>query len=335
MKLSIVIPVYNVEQYLRECLDSCLEQDIDSSEYEIITVNDGSTDDSLAILEEYAQKYNNIILVNQENLSASVARNKGIELAKGEYIWFVDSDDKIEKNCLSKVVDGHTEDIVMFGGYYQYNEQKISPVLIHETYLKNILLDTTSFEKDVVSILPLTPWMYLFKRNFLLENQLRYVPGIYFEDVIFTPHCVCLAQQSIEFLTGIFYYYRFNPLSMTNHITKKKSFSFYYIAKEIRKIQSQNFNNQKGWYFFFQKYVEMGLMFLFTTSIKLPSNERKEAYALIKEDKEMQQAILGMNKIGPSIKLTLLNHAEWMLPIYIHLEEKLILPVKRYFHKPK
>ena len=93
VKLSIIIPVYNTEEYLPRCLNSCLEQDLLANEYEIIAINDGSSDNSLQILNAYALKYPNIRVINQENRGLGATRNRGLNLAIGEYIWFVDSDD--------------------------------------------------------------------------------------------------------------------------------------------------------------------------------------------------------------------------------------------------
>lgn len=100
MFLSFVVPVYNTEKYLPECLDSLLEQDIPKEEYEIICVNDGSTDNSLEILHAYQEKFPNIVVIDKENSGVAMARNAGMDAAKGDYIWFVDSDDFIQMNIL-------------------------------------------------------------------------------------------------------------------------------------------------------------------------------------------------------------------------------------------
>lgn len=99
-KLSIIVPIYNVEQYLRKCIDSLLNQDIPSSEYEIILVDDGGHDMCPQICDSYAETHKNIQVVHRENGGLSAARNSGIEVAQGEYIMFVDSDDYIEPNVL-------------------------------------------------------------------------------------------------------------------------------------------------------------------------------------------------------------------------------------------
>ena len=105
MKLSIIVPMYNVELYIEKCLLSCLNQDLPASDYEIIVVNDGSPDSSLAIAERIASLYDNLTIVSQKNAGLSAARNKALSLAKGKYVWFVDSDDRIQENCLRYILD--------------------------------------------------------------------------------------------------------------------------------------------------------------------------------------------------------------------------------------
>ena len=109
--LTIVIPVYNVEKYIEKCLLSCVHQDIPSDSYEIIVVNDGTKDNSLRIAESIATTHSNISIVSQQNKGLSAARNTGLKLAKGNYIWFIDSDDWIEDNCLSSICQRLAQDI--------------------------------------------------------------------------------------------------------------------------------------------------------------------------------------------------------------------------------
>ena len=102
MKLSFIVPIYNVEKYLDRCIDSLVNQDISKEIYEIICIDDASIDNSRYIIEQYKIQYSNIILIShKENKGLSATRNTGINLAKGKYIWFIDSDDFIEYNCLS------------------------------------------------------------------------------------------------------------------------------------------------------------------------------------------------------------------------------------------
>ena len=122
-KISIIIPVYNVEKYLRECLNSVVNQTM--RDIEIICVNDGSTDGSLDILKEYAKKDDRIIVINQTNGFVESARNNGLKIAKGEYIQFVDSDDYLELNACEtayKYALLYNADVVVFG-YKNFPEQ--------------------------------------------------------------------------------------------------------------------------------------------------------------------------------------------------------------------
>ena len=100
MFLSMIIPIYNAGKYLAECLDSCTQQNISPDDYEIICVNDGSTDDSPAILNAYASRFRQIKVITQSNAGVSAARNAGMDNAAGDYIWFIDADDIIVPNCL-------------------------------------------------------------------------------------------------------------------------------------------------------------------------------------------------------------------------------------------
>lgn len=101
--ISIIIPVYNVEKYLSDCLNSVLMQDLSSDEYEIVCVNDGSTDLSQSILDTYARMHQNIVVIQKENRGVSSARNVGLKNARGKYVWFIDSDDCIVTDCLQGI----------------------------------------------------------------------------------------------------------------------------------------------------------------------------------------------------------------------------------------
>ena len=115
MKFSIIIPVYNVEQYLRDCLDSVLNQTF--SDWEAICVNDGSTDESSVILDEYAAKDSRFKMISQNNAGTAAARNTGLKVANGDYIFFLDSDDWIEDYALQILADSvNDEDVLCFSG---------------------------------------------------------------------------------------------------------------------------------------------------------------------------------------------------------------------------
>lgn len=106
--LSIIVPVYNIENYITRCIESLLNQEFSPNEYEIILINDGSTDNSGQICQHYTILYNNIILINQINQGVSAARNLGLEMARGKFICFVDGDDYLISNGLSIVFNSYT-----------------------------------------------------------------------------------------------------------------------------------------------------------------------------------------------------------------------------------
>ena len=117
MKLSVVVPLYNKEKYIDRCLKSLLAQEVSSADYEIIIVDDGSTDSSQSIAQEYAEKHLNIQLFCQQNQGAGAARNKGLELANGDYIYFLDADDYIASNVLKyllEICEDHELEILGF-----------------------------------------------------------------------------------------------------------------------------------------------------------------------------------------------------------------------------
>jgi glycosyltransferase involved in cell wall biosynthesis len=126
VKVSVVIPVYNVEDFLEECLDSVVNQTL--RDIEIICVNDGSPDDSLRILEEYARRDNRITVINQDNAGHAVASNRGIDLAKGEYLYLMDSDDMLKTTALEELyiyAKDKSADFVLFqSNNYSQDENK-------------------------------------------------------------------------------------------------------------------------------------------------------------------------------------------------------------------
>lgn len=187
MFLSFIVSVYNTEKYLDECLESLLNQDIPAEDYEIICINDGSTDRSLEILHRYAAEFPNIRIIDKENGGVSLARNTGLEAATGDYVWMVDSDDFIAGRILSGLkltASEETPDIIDFGAYTFHD---VLSEAEKESYSKNEL-PAVSFANHVYIT------RSLFSRKFLLHNKIRFDPAIvYSEDSLFK--CECLMNQ--------------------------------------------------------------------------------------------------------------------------------------------
>lgn len=195
LRLSIIVPVYNVEQYIKKCLISCLDQDLDKSEYEIIVVDDGSKDKSAEIVKDIAQNTSNIILIHQKNGGLSSARNTGLAMAKGEYVWFVDSDDWIKSNCLkylTNTVCKNDLDVLCFGVDYYHTPTHIDSSMSPTTQ-DGVVMSGEDFITKV-HMIP-AAWVALYRRKFLICNNLRFLEGILHEDQEFTPRAYCLAHR--------------------------------------------------------------------------------------------------------------------------------------------
>lgn len=185
-QISIIIPVYNVEQYLRKCLDSILNQTF--QDYEVICVNDGSTDNSLGILNDYASNDKRFIIISKDNEGVSVARNIGIEKAQGKYIQFVDGDDWLEPECLeltyNKIKDSDLDII-----YYCHNNFKDGKKLFDNIDEANKFFVDNENKSFIVMIW--TCWNKLISRDFLQKNNIRFPKNIHYaEDGIFNLMCL-------------------------------------------------------------------------------------------------------------------------------------------------
>lgn len=211
IKVSIVIPVYNVEKYLRQCLDSVVNQTL--KDIEIICINDGSTDGSLEILKEYEKKDSRIRLINKENEGISAARNQGMELAQGEYISFIDSDDWIDENYLEALYtaakkyysDIACSSIIRVTGKKQ--RKKI-------TYKKEEF-STDADKKNELANAPKDSyvWNKIYKREPLLKSGVKFPVGRVYEDVIWSIKAIYYLNGVVT-VPGAIYYYRKNPTSI-------------------------------------------------------------------------------------------------------------------------
>ena len=203
MKLSIIIPVYNVEQYLSECLDSVLDQDISSKDYEIIIVNDGSTDGSLKIIQNYAKIHDCIKIIDKINGGVGSARNCGMDAANGKYIYFLDPDDYLLSNSLKKLVDTsthHNLDVLTFVSEFFYNSSSKTKVISDELSLeasteKSISLISTGEDYLENEYYRGEVWGFLINREFLKNSGIRFIEGRWMEDAIFSLELFLKAQR--------------------------------------------------------------------------------------------------------------------------------------------
>ena len=221
-KVSVIVPVYNVEKYLSDCLDSLIKQTL--KDIEIICVDDGSTDNSHKILLEYARKDDRILVLQQENSKQGTARNKGLEIAKGEYIGFVDSDDWVDEDFYEKLYIAAIE---------KDSDIATSSILKHKKQRKRYNVEylatlraTTTNSKFRLCEDNKKRFFYtvnkIYKKDFLSKNNILFDENCYFEDVMFATKAIYFANEIVS-VPNIKYHYICNPNStLKSHKEKEK-----------------------------------------------------------------------------------------------------------------
>lgn len=214
-KISVIVPVYNVSQYLRKCIDSILEQDYKN--FEIILINDGSTDDSEKICDEYAEKYTNINVYHQKNRGLSSARNYGMSKATGKYLAFVDSDDFVMKDFLSSMhsnLKNNNVDISCCGSYCYFNENKITNpnyININSKYSK----DEAQKYLNIIGYFNCGAWNKLYKRE--VFEGIIFPEGKKSEDMYIMHKLINNATNGLYYSSEPKYFYRQREGSITNN----------------------------------------------------------------------------------------------------------------------
>lgn len=224
MMLSVVVPIYNVENYLRKCVDSLLNQDLACSDYEIILVDDGSTDGSGTIADEYAAAFGHIRAIHQANAGLSGARNTGIRTARGEYVQFVDSDDYLEPNVLGallKKMESERLDVLRFN--YQNVDEHYSvfePYKEHKPFVdyRDNVTDGPDFLMARLGY-GCYAWQFMMRADAL--RGCLFTEGIYFEDTDWTPRLLAGARRVTSVDTMV-YNYLMREGSITQSVSDRK-----------------------------------------------------------------------------------------------------------------
>ncbi len=280
-KVSVIIPVYNVEKYLNRCIDSVLKQTM--QDFEIILINDGSTDKSGEICDDYARIDERITVIHKRNARVAAARNDGIKVAQGKYVIFIDSDDWIEPQMLQEMVYKAEElklDLIMCDYKKRskhYEEERSQPIrggffskedIQKELYKCLVMFEHIEFPPTISN------WVCLFRLEFLIENNLCYDEDIHYcEDSILGSKVIYHANN-FYYLKGHYYYnYFYNPTSTTNTFNEKKWSSYLKINDRLQDY----FGNAKD--FDFTRQIKINMLY-FTLNelgqIKY-SNQDKEA----------------------------------------------------------
>ena len=238
--ISVIIPVYNVEEYLNQCVESVLAQTYKN--YEIILVDDGSVDASPKICDEYAKQFENISVFHKENGGASSARNVGIKNASGKYIFFLDSDDWIENNTFELLINSAVSekaDLVFCEAQAvddNGNEFSSNNYGYDSEYPTQNAFDTMQqmIEKKEFHV---AIWMLLLERDIFINNNLEFCEGIMYEDMIISYQFYCLAELAAH-VNKKLYYRRYHPNSvMTSAKTERNYYSAATVYREVAKFR--------------------------------------------------------------------------------------------------
>lgn len=214
--ITVIIPVYNSEKYISRCIESILNQTYKN--YNMIIIDDGSKDNSRKIIEEYKNKYDNITAIYQENMGVSKTRNNAIKMVTTKYIMFIDNDDFIDKDYIQKHIDVAEKencDIVL-SGYRRITEKN--------KIIKKLSLKNEEWSKFMI----FAPWAKIYRTDFLINNNIEFLPNNIGEDVYFNIQAVLLTKK-IKIIDYIGYNWFYNTKSVSNTI-----------QKDIRNIQVYN-----------------------------------------------------------------------------------------------
>jgi glycosyltransferase involved in cell wall biosynthesis len=279
MDLSIIVPVYNVEDYIRPCIESIFKQGLNDDDFEVIIVNDGTEDNSIGVIQDIINEHNNVTVINQENQGLSVARNNGIALAKGEYILMLDSDDLLIENRLPILLDKALEtkvDLVVadylgmtneeIDNFRQVDQQEFK--FQEKTGEQLFLEDLNPYQCGV--------WRTLYRRAFLHDNNLHFISGIYYEDFPFTYECYLKAHQCIKMPYFLYIYRvsRFGSITASFSTQKAKSYCTA-IAKTWQLTQIKDLSQNTRYKLEEDIYVLYKVMIYNTLHCIKSSSERK------------------------------------------------------------
>lgn len=267
VKVSIIVPIYNVENYLEKCLDSLTGQSL--NDIEILAVNDGSTDGSLKILENYASKDSRIVVLDKENGGLSDARNYAFPYIHGEYVGFIDSDDYVDPKMYEVMYSRAIEtssDIVECNLHHTYDDYEDTEIGRHIHDKKELIMNGRS-----------VVWNKIYKTSWLLETGVRFPKGLIYEDVNFYCKIVPFLNK-IEYVEEPFVHYVQRGTSINNFQTLK-TMQIFDILDDIHK-----FYEEKG---FMDEYEE-ALEFLYTRILLCSSLSRMSR---IKDPSDRKKAI--------------------------------------------
>jgi len=294
IKISVIIPVYKVEDYLHKCVDSVLNQNFKA--IEVILVDDGSPDNCPEICDEYASKDNRVKVIHKKNGGSSDARNQGIKAATGDYMLFLDSDDFWEgTNALDnlvKTINNNNADVTLYGtkdinlvqntanitrGFYN-----IAALQKNKEAAVKSLFETGQF--------PGSAWVVAIKRSFVIENELFFITGIKAEDIDWLVH-VFVKAQTFDAINDAFYMYIKNrPGSITNTSDAKSAKDILYSVSKWRTLLEKNLSLSNRYLLSYLAYQYVTSYIVFS---KVSKSDKELLFPLIKNEQSILKYAMG------------------------------------------
>jgi glycosyltransferase involved in cell wall biosynthesis len=270
-QLSIIIPVYNSEKYLNQCINSCIDQNISYDDYEIIIVNDGSSDHSAIIINDFKDKFNNIKYLHRSNMGAGASRNIGLEFALGKYVWFIDSDDWIEPNCLRNILDVLEKD-ELDALQISFNQVKndIKTPCLEKYLITTSVLDPISYiEKNLFLG---SSWSTIFLRSLTVNHHIR------FKDKL------VLAEDQLFLLETFYFSSRIKRISTCIYNYRRHSKSIVSNLSEENLLQSISIIAHFEYRKFFQRYCDFLIQSQLLMAFELPNTKVFQLIKFIKKN---------------------------------------------------
>lgn len=299
VKLSIIIPCYNATKFIETCIQSIYNQNISESDYEVICIDDNSSDNTINLINDLREKYSSLkLIIHDSNKKQGAARNTGLEIASGEYVWFIDSDDYIRENVFSEILfEVRTFDLdILIFNYVKYSSKdnntrssidilKCSDYQLSQNVFKGVEVFAVYEYWEITSLC----WNRIIKRSILSDYNILFYDEFYFEDVIFGIKCF-LNSNRVKYTLSVNYFYRDTPNSVMNN-TRSGVFvaSFIKLALEYKLLSMEILDK------------ELSKLFNDASRHNLNSIQRKVLYLTYKE------RIVFNNLINNLEKITLLS----------------------------
>ena len=293
IELSIIVPVYNVEKYVHACLESIFKQGLDDASFEVIIVNDGSTDRSMEMIEYIISQHRNITVINQDNKGLSIARNNGIANAKGKYILMPDSDDLLIENSLKPLLEKALEtraDLIV-ADFLTMTDDEINNITVipqkdfcvkEKTGEQLFLEDHSPYHCFV--------WRNLYKKEFLINANLSFYPRIRFQDIPFTYKCYLKANKCLK-VSWLLNIYRIWPGSSTGSFDTDKAKDFCIAISKTWELTNQSIKVSVC------NKIKNNMWISLTVMMRLAIHN-------IKNRREIADIIIFLKKVAPNLEFS-------------------------------